>query len=278
MFQRGHSHSHDFARSSLKEETRWILSADLPLPTDDVVVSQEVVGFRFVTGTIIWLDIASSITMGKAPALLSHHAQMLSAGSQTQLRDIMGCENWVLLLLARISVLHENKSQAVLQGQADFSHFKKTASEITLGIEFSISHIPSANDLRGSVTGDNSCNLITRMFAYMAAVYLHLVMYGFDKLDLVAATFSSAVTMLQTQISNRLLPALVSPLFIIGSIAKPGDQRFFREILSSPPLLDPFLQHRARLLPILEQIWSGQETPGFSWNHCVELAKDILLV
>lgn len=121
--------------------------------------------------------------------------------------------------------------------------------------------------------------LVIHIFAYMASLYLHLVTHGFQKLEALDATISGAKRMLQTQISIHLLPALVSPLYIIGSVARQGDEQFFRNIFSSPPLLDPLLKHRGRILPILEEIWSRrQTTPGFAWKDSLELTYDILLL
>ncbi|KAF1845719.1 uncharacterized protein K460DRAFT_405959 [Cucurbitaria berberidis CBS 394.84] len=276
MYRRGHSNA--FAQLGLNEETRWILSADLPLSEGSAAISREAAGFRFFSGTLVWLDIVSSITAGRTPLLLSHHARILGAGSQTQLRDIMGCENWVLFQIAQICRLHEDKNRAIQKGQVDRTHFEEAATGIKLGIQFSISHISDANSPRGVAMHEDPRILITRMFAHMAAVYLHLVTYGFEKLDYVSTAFQDALAILKTQRSSRLLLVLTTPLFILGSIVKPGDQQFFRDILSSPPLLDPFLQHRMRILPILEEIWARQNTPGFTWNHCVEIAQDILLV
>ncbi|KAJ4370617.1 hypothetical protein N0V83_005138 [Neocucurbitaria cava] len=273
MFQRGHIQ--DFARLGLNEQTRWILFADLPIPQIETAVAQEVAGFRFITSTIVWLDIVASITAGTAPMLVSHHSRILTAGSQTQLRDIMGCDNWVLLQIARIARLYENMNRTTQEGQDDLTGFGESASEIRLGLQYSTSQIARATSPR--VTTEDPHALITRVFANMAVVYLHLVMHGFQKLDLMDDVLCSSMRIIRTR-SGRHLQALVPPLFILGVIAKQEDQQFLRDILSIPPLLDPFLRHRLRLLPILEDIWKRRDTPGFAWHHCVELTKDILLV
>ncbi|CAO2648883.1 Nn.00g098320.m01.CDS01 [Neocucurbitaria sp. VM-36] len=274
MFQRGHNN--EFAQLSLNEETRWILSADLPLHGSDAAVAQEVVCFRFVTGTILWLDIVASITAGKTPLLLSHHSRMLAAGSQTQLREVMGCENWVLLQISRISRLHENKVQAIQQGKIDLTDFEKDASEINFGLQYGISQISSASPPPS--TTEDPHTFVTQMFAYMAAVYLHLVIHGFQKLYLLDKALSNAMGIIRDHTSSRLLQAMVAPLFVIGTIAKQEDQQCLRYTLASPPLVDPFLRHRTRLLPMLEIIWKRRETFGFAWSDCVELTKDVLLV
>ncbi|ELR04433.1 hypothetical protein VC83_02185 [Pseudogymnoascus destructans] len=123
--------------------------------------------------------------------------------SQTQLKDIMGCKNWVMLQIGRIAVLHADKLQALRQGHFNCVGFKQTIIDI----------------------------------------------HGFQQLGELDAVVSRAMIMLQ------LLPAVVAPLYVIGSVARQGDEQFFRDILSSPPLLDTSLKQRARILPALEDVW-----------------------
>ena len=250
------------------------------------MVAEEVVSFRFFGGTIIWLDIISSITAGTAPRLLPYHFSVIAPNSQTQLEDLMGCKNWMMLQIGRIAALHEHKIQALQQRSFDCSNFEQTVSEISREVQcgltqgalegFSISECDSATMFN---TKSDSPMLLTRIFAYMASLYLHVVTYGFQKLDVLDTTISGAVRMLRTRIPVHLLPALVLPLYIIGSVAKQEDEHFFRTIFSSPPLLDPALKHRERVLPILEEIWSRRKTtPGFEWKDSLDLTHDIMLI
>lgn len=64
---------------------------DQPLTDEGAAIAQEGMTFRFMGGTIIWLDIVASITAGTAPVLLSYHSGVIASSSQTKLEDIMGC-------------------------------------------------------------------------------------------------------------------------------------------------------------------------------------------
>jgi hypothetical protein len=284
MYQQ--SYKKNLARLGLAEKSRTILCEDLPLSEYEPVVAEEVVNFRFLGGTLIWLDITSSITAGTAPHLLPYHFCVVASNSQTKLEDIMGCKNWVMLQIGRIVALHEHKTQALQQGNFDCTEFEQTVGDISREIQcgltqealegFNISESDSATEFN---TTSDPPTLVTHIFAYMASLYLHLVAHGFQKLEVLDTTISGAMRMLQTQISIHLLPALVSPLYFIGSVARQGDKQFFRNIFSSPPLLDSLLKHRGRILPILEEIWSKrQTTPGFAWKDSLELTYDILLL
>jgi hypothetical protein len=66
---------------------------------------------------------------------------------------------------------------------------------------------------------------------------------------------------------------------MLGSAAREEDKQFFRDIFSSPPLLDPLLSHRGMILPILEKIWSRRETtPRLLWKDILDLTRDGLLI
>jgi len=284
MYQQGYRKN--LAHFGLAENSRTILCEDLSLSEYEPVVAEEVVNFRFLAGTLIWLDITSSITAGTAPHLLPYHSRVIASNSWTKLEDIMGCKNWVMLQIGRIAALHEHKTQALQRGHFDGTEFEQTVADINREIQCgrtqgalegcNISERDSATMFN---TMSNPPALVTHIFADMASLYLHVVTHGFQKLDVLDTTISGAMRMLQTQISRQLLPALVSPLYVIGSVARQGDQQFFRNIFSSPPLLDPSLQHRGRILPILEEIWSRrQTTPGFAWQDSLELTDDILLL
>jgi hypothetical protein len=101
---------------NLSGESTRILRDDLPLPESRAKVTEEVTAFRFLSGTMVWLDIISSITAGKSPGLLSYYPSIITSNSQTKLEEIMGCKNWVMLQIGHISALYEQQTQTGLSG------------------------------------------------------------------------------------------------------------------------------------------------------------------
>jgi C6 transcription factor Pro1 len=270
----------------LAEKSRAILYENLPLTEYEAEITEEIVNTRFVFGTLIWLDIFSSITAGTTPHLLFYHASALALTSQIKLEVIMGCKNSVMVQMGRIAALFGQKCEAIQQGPFDCSSLEQTVVDIDRDIQcgltqgaletFNISGTASATTF--NMTSDPSI-LITRMFLHAASIYLHLVVQGFQNLELLDTTISEVMTMLKTQTSVQILQALICPIFFIACAAKQDDEPFFRNAFSSPPLLDPSLKHRGKILPILDQIWTGRRTIlGFGWEDCVELTKDILLI
>lgn len=190
-----------------------------------------------------------------------------------------------MLQIGRIAELYERKIRASQQGQFDCREFEQTVTAINREIQCGLTQgaLENFNISEGhAATILNSLNestLITHIFATMATVYLLLVVQGFQNLERVDAIISEATKVLQSKVPKHFLPALVCSLFIIGSVAKQEDEQFFRDIFSSPPMLDPTLKHRGRILPILEEIWSRRKTtPAFMWEDCLELTSDVLLL
>jgi hypothetical protein len=289
MYQRGHKQNP--GHFGMNDKPMTVTYEDLPISGQEATDAEQIATFKFLGGTLMWLDIISAITSGTAPFLLSYHSSVLASDSQTQLENTMGCQNWIMLQIGRIAALHEHKMQTLQQGQFDCAEFEQAAGDITREIQYGLTQgaledfnisdcDPAATFCAASSnTVSDPTLLITHSFAYVATIYLHLVTHGFQNLELQEAVISAAVRMFQTEISSQLLPALVAPLFVIGSVIKREDEQYFRGIFSSPALSDPSLKHRGRILQILEEIWSRRRNaPGLSWNDIVERTSDILLL
>lgn len=272
MYKR--SIEYDLAPVDLTSKSRAVLNDNLPLLECEALVSNETAQFRFISGTLIWLDIISCITAATTPHLLVCHSTVMARDSQTRLEDVMGCKNWVMLQIGRIAALHANKLQALRQGHFNCEEFKRTIIDINIEIQNGLD--ASGSD---SFALCNPPTLITPVFASMASVYLHLITHGFQQLGMLDVVISRVMIMLQTEIPAHLLPALVAPLYVIGSVAREEDEQFFRDVFSSPPLLDTSLKQRTRVLPVLEEIWNKRRAEyGFLWEDSLELIHDILLI
>ena len=286
IFQKGHEK--DLAPFGLVELSRMIVCENRPLLEHENLVVEQVASFRFLSGTIVWLDVTSSITAGRAPLLLPYHTRIIACDSQIRLQGIMGCQNWVMLQIGRIAALHEQKITALRQQQQHFdcTGFKHTVGDLSRQIQCGLAQLALEafkiyerdSNVRFEPVSDPP-TLVTHVHAYMASVYLHLVTKGFQELDVLDTAMSEVMEMLRTAIPTEILPALVLPLYVIGSVARQEDKEFFRDVFSSPPLLDPSLKHRGRILPIIEEIWNKRQTaPLLAWEDSVELTQDILLV
>jgi hypothetical protein len=260
--------------------SRAKLCDDEPVRDEGPVVKQEVATFRFMGGTIIWLDIISSITSGEAPKLFPYHSGVLASGSHTKLESFMGCRNWVLRQIGRIAALHGDRREAKYAGQPNDPEFQQAVIDIGHDIEYGLTG-EALGDF--GITPGASCGLkntppdpitlTTRMFAWMAVVYLHLVTHGFKDLQRLETPITSSLELLRTQIPTQIIPALVAPLFIIGCAAREAEEQdLFRIILASPPFQEPLYKHRAHILAAMEQVWRRRRAEnGLTWNDVLGL-------
>jgi C6 transcription factor Pro1 len=248
--------------------------------------SEEVVIFRFLSAVLAWLDIISTITTGKLPRVIQFLPEEMSSDSGIRLENVMGCKNWVMLQIGRISGLHQYKTESLRQGRVCCEEFERRADdikrELQIGLASSSLSLLSVSDAEIA----SACNAFitpqmfaTHLFALSATIHLHLVVFGYqsESKALLDAMVCEAVTLIRRHIPAGLTHALVCPLYIIGSAARSEDEALFRHIFSSPPLLDPSLEHRAKFLPLLENIWRMRET-GWEWETNIQLSGSNLLL
>ena len=273
------------ASNNLAEPSQTVFAESSEREYEHVAVVNTT-SFKFLSGTIIWLDIISSLTTGRAPHLQSYHDTIISSSSQIQLDGVMGCKNFVMRQIGRIAAIHEQKLQAMQQDYFNCTELKQIVTEINQQIRCGLasSGLRAANNTDYHSTAIHEPvleppTLVSHIFACMASVYLHLVIEGFQRLEALNATVSEALRILQGQIPSHILSSLVAPLYVFGSVARKGDEQYFREIFSSPPLLNPSLKHREKILPILEGIWSKRHASTFfAWEDSLDIAHEILLI
>jgi hypothetical protein len=283
MYEQGHKR--DLPHFGAGDKSRSLIYEDIALSEHEAAPREQIVAFRFMEATTLWLDVISSITAGISPRLISYHS-VISCNSQTKLEDVMRCRNLVILQIGRIAALHEHKMQALRQRHFDLSELHQIGDDISREIQYGFDRgalevidLSEGNlEQRYNVISDER-TLVTHIFAFMASIYLHLVIQGLGNLEVLERSISGAMEMVRNHTPPHILPAAVCPLFIIGSVAREEDKQFFRDIFSSAPLRNPVLQHRTRLLPFLEEIWMGRESrPDFAWADVLELTQDILLI
>lgn len=268
----------------LAATSRTAILDGLPAPEYQPGVTEEVASFKFLNGMLISLDITYSITAGTAPRLLHCHSTVIASNSQTQLEEIIACKNWVMLQIGRIAALYDQKTQYLQKSLFDCTEFGRIVEDISREIhkgftQGSIERFETSEAEYGMSPTISDTAVVTHIFTCMASIYLHLVSHGFQCLGVLDTTISEVTRMLRGEVPARLLPALICPLFIIGSVSRREDQGLFRNIFSSPPVLDPLMKHRERILPILEDIWSrGGNESSFSWEGALEYTSNIILV
>lgn len=249
---------------------------------------EEVGIFLFLSGVTVWLDVVFSITTGKSPRLLSFHPHAVSFSSAIKLENIMGCKNCTILQIGRISALHEYKIQSLQQGcfnTADFEGRAQTIrEELRSGLtEYSLAalELSSQSTFATPNLGNPDIYIITRLFTLAASLYLYLVVRGYQlETQEVHSLVTEAMMILRMKMPAHLMHVIICPLYIIGGATNGDDRHFFRQAFSCSPILDPSLEHRGKILPVLEELWLMRDSTltGWTWQDTTRLAGQNLLL
>lgn len=264
-------------------------------PKHGVPTPQEIVTFNFLGGVVLWLDIISCITTGKSPHILPSMNIPTAARAFTEMQTIMGCKNWVMFQISRIASLHARRSASCM------TEYSEIDVEMRLEIDDILAQLELGTTPEGAMSCGNMNGInptseqllspyctaisstiqITRVFAFAGFVYLKLVLLGFHEEALcLTTTMTRAMETLRNDTPRHLLSAMICPLYVLGCAARDEDKPFFRDALSSAPLLDPSLAHRAKILPLLEKIWIMRDSSpnGVSWSDMLQQSDGSLLL
>ncbi|KAH8900583.1 hypothetical protein GQ53DRAFT_835565 [Thozetella sp. PMI_491] len=278
-------HERGFSGVGLSDETTAVLGGKDDITGQNGGGRADLTSFRVLGATMIWLDIMFSVTAGTASSSWPKTLFSGDVACQIQLQDVMGCKNWVMIQIGRIAQLHQYKTQALKEKVFDHEKMKRTADMISKDIHLGlIEHgLQAFEFIEG--TASRPCGVesgpveyISYVYAHTALIYLHLVFRDFQELQGIGSSKRAILDAIRTSSARQHLSTLVYPLYICGCVAEPQDEQFFRDVFSSSPLMHASLQHRARILPLLENIWHFRQTAqDFTWQDSVALSFDILL-
>jgi hypothetical protein len=250
--------------------------------------AHDITTYTFFSGVVLWLDTISSITSGTAPRMLTLEFDVIPPHPQAKLENIMGCKNWALLQIGRISRLYEFQTKACQHDATDcrgndlHTYVDRIKEELVQGLaEVHLSSLTVSDDPRTLPLVERS-DEITQLFALTGLAYLHIVILGIqERSTCVDPTAIEAMVLLRRAAATNYTTAVVFPLYIFACLASEENKPFFRHVFSSAPLLDPTLDHRRRMLPQLEGIWTLRETSdtvGVTWSEILQVSNGTLLI
>ena len=201
----------------------------------------------------------------------------------------MGCKNWAILQISRISALHEYRVQTLQQGCFNTAEFQGRAEDIQEELQSALTEFSLASLELSSQSGfaapsplEPEVYIITRLFTLAASLYLYLVVRGYQlETQEIRSLMIESMLILRTKMPGHLMHVIICPLYIIGGAAAEDDKQFFRHVLTSAPILDPSLEHRGKILPVLEEIWRMRDSTftGWTWEDSLRLTgQDLLLL
>ncbi|RSL55372.1 hypothetical protein CEP54_009435 [Fusarium duplospermum] len=148
--------------------------------------------FRFFSSAVITADIIASTALGQLPRLREHHERVLGTREtpHLNLKNIVGCENWIFLSIADIVELDLWKKKAKKSGAFSLMDLIQRASRITQDLDNGLASSPGLDIARNKDGIFSMFNpqqgqsidhkIVTRTWANAARLYLLVVLSGWQ--------------------------------------------------------------------------------------------------
>ncbi|KAL3422756.1 hypothetical protein PVAG01_06912 [Phlyctema vagabunda] len=258
-------------------------------------MSSEHAALEFLTGAVIWFDILACVSTGARPYLSDYHTDFLTAtpwnrdireNGVIELDTIMGCRNWVMVLIGRIAQLGQQQSLRAFSDQQVREQQTMIRDELSLKdaqIQSDIDSMRSRHDGPPPAYSPEeykryTTDVVTHIFACAADVYLGNIV-GSIGIDCQMEPIISALKMIP---DPRMMRGLVWPLCVAGCMAKtPSEQAYFRSVTSVAVNDSRTFGNSKQALEILEKAWDMQlrTEPSVDCTTCIrEMGTCVLLV
>lgn len=244
----------------------------------------------FFVSLLLFIDIISSTSLAKPPALQSYHDSLLSLRDQdkcpVRLDLVVGCQNWVLVAVGEISALCAWKREASSKGDFSVVELVKLAASISQALEDGLEELaasrgtPPVSNMKKTITSllepfnsrhdgvdeDASARTLTRIWARAAQLYLEVTLSGWQAQSSgIQRSVTEIINLLQAIKSPAQLRSLSWPICVAGCLAQPWQEHHFRNIAMILGPLGEFgtLAHALR---IIEDVWRSRD--GINKAEC----------
>jgi hypothetical protein len=187
--------------------------------------------------------------------------------------EIMGCNNWVLLQLLKISRLHKWRKEMERHDRLSIADLAKKGAEIEESVNIHISQSPNLQSKNSSGRRLLCClpsvtsMEVTRIYALAALTYLHVVVSGANpKLPEIIQSVSKTMAALAALTDRRMLKILVWPLCVTGCLVSEEQQNDFRNIMHSTDLDDKAIGTFSQAFKIVKECWRLRKNSSQNCN------------
>jgi len=248
------------------------------------VWSPEQAGFRFFTGLLVFIDIIASTSLEQPPRLTEYHPHLLADLDNgepdfgmvpVQLSSLVGCQNWVLLAVSRITLLDAWKKDMKKAARLSTIELVDRASHISRTLNDGISRLDKATsgpqkdnslNLRSYFNGHRSTSsrsstIPTRIWAHAAHIYLAVVVSGWQPSNAeIRCGVSQMLELLRTVDCSTHLRTLAWPLCVAGCMSEAGSHKQeLRNLLTGMDELS-MVGALGEARKIMERVWENRET------------------
>jgi C6 transcription factor Pro1 len=263
-------------------------------PSELCLLSTSNLTLEIFTGVTLWLDILSCASTGLGPC----HSQLCIAAlteenSKVQLQDLMGCENWAMLLIREIAILKVSRDQA--SSQQDQEDLQRRAADIEQRLEAGLRktakpYVELTEYSESARTTEMSRQIeikgITQFMALAAFIYLHVSVHGSgpQSLPVAGELLFRWMFNIRFMTDSRVVPYLLWPICIAGCMATtPLQEQYFRDIVADEVADGKSSDTWLYVLQVMELCWKmrrteGKDSEGWDWERAMRVQGRIVLL
>jgi len=260
-----------------------------PLENDSKLIphmpSAEQAAFRFATSSLILDDIIASTITKQQPLLYDYHRHLLSFdcydSAAIDFVEVIGVQNKVVRQIGEIAALDSWKTFAKTTNTLDIMDLAARGSVIKAKLEAEISRIVNTMDVGATddsllshtyrphndtpSTSAASIDMVTRIWAHAALLYLHIVVSGWQPTNVEVQHHVTCIQDILLHHDVTLLRTIVWPLVVAGCLAAHEQESDFRAMVQkAQPSKVYGTVHKA--LAIMENAWQHRSDWTVDWD------------
>jgi hypothetical protein len=207
--------------------------------------SPEQTGFRFYAGLLVFIDVMASTALQETPTLLRYHTDILApiddgsysvSDAAIRLSTIVGCRNWVIMSIAKISAMNAWKREHIETNSLSVVELVDRALEIANSLEQGILEMqmgstacsptyPHQRAPFDTSPNPSMSSTSTLIWAHAAQIYLTVVVSGWQLSNAAIRSHVAQIIGLLHTVPSYQMRALAWPLCVAGCLALEEEQK-----------------------------------------------------
>jgi len=223
--------------------------------------------FKFFAGCFVWFDVMSAASMGTKHLIQDEDERLLDTNI-VDLGSLVGCDNWIVTTILKITALHHWKQERERDGKLSLTELVRRSDPLERRLKHSLAKVsglvyPSTMTADPSATQSNSQkDVITKIFVGSTLSYLHFVVSGaYPELAEMRESVITTIDGLKKLPHPWLLRSLAWCFCITGCLALPDERDLLRNMVSAAGVNGPTGGSLGKALEVVEQCWLIQDSP-----------------
>ena len=245
----------------------------LRIPALAVDTTLNYLALRWFVQSYAWNDIAAAVWIDPRythSRCNDFYIPLLERGC-LQLDKFMGCEDWVLYLISRISMLEETLTDLTNDSKGGEERGKE-AVDLDQALNVGLQHILSLRYEHPLGTRRDT-TFVTEMWVHAALVYLHVVAVGSRSNHLKLRSYVARGLSAYENMPRRLDIHIAMPFGVLASMATKDEVRAFLRVAEPPRKFDEINPGQRKTLGVVREccrmrkcVEESSPTDGVSWR------------